>query len=102
MKPHNNNVFLNAKPSKIMHHPSANMKSLKISDDLMAKAGPLTIAEMLLHGVSDIEMIHVWLKKFDMLQYETNFIQAAYDMPTISRMNPQVLFKHLSILIISF
>ncbi|UXI15617.1 hypothetical protein NH340_JMT01560 [Sarcoptes scabiei] len=91
MKPHNNNVFFNAKPSEMMHHPSANMKSLKISDDLMAKAGPLTIAEMLLHGVSDIEMIHVWLKKFDMLQYEANFIQAAYDMPTISRMNPQDL-----------
>lgn len=60
-------------------------------DRLLAKAGPLTIAEMLLHGVADSEMIHIWLQKIQMSQFEKNFLDACYDMATISRMTPQDL-----------
>ena len=89
-----NNVFLKMKPTS---QPN-NSKSMKpnfvvpdLKDKLIAKAGPLTIAEMLLHGVSDSEMIHVWLEKINMAKYEKNFVDAAYDMATIVRMNPQDL-----------
>ncbi|OTF84046.1 SAM domain-containing protein kinase-like protein, partial [Euroglyphus maynei] len=46
---------------------------------------------MLLHGVADSEMIHIWLQKIQMSQYEKNFLDACYDMATISRMTPQDL-----------
>nr|XP_027199757.1 GATA zinc finger domain-containing protein 7-like [Dermatophagoides pteronyssinus] len=94
-----NNVFLNMKPpssSQQQQQSSSssfgnvqNMKNEK--ERLLAKAGPLTIAEMLLHGVADSEMIHVWLQKIQLSQYEQNFLDACYDMSTISRMTPQDL-----------
>lgn len=70
-----------------------------------------SIPEMLLYGISvcflflflailiilfcyykqDTEIIHNWLAKIGMGKYESNFLNAAYDMGTISRMNPQDL-----------
>lgn len=94
-----NNIFLKTKQNK------SNMRNYlsnsELKDDLIAQVGPLTIPEMLLHGVADSEMIHIWLQKINMIKYENNFIDNAYDMATIARMDAQVFFFY-KILIFCF
>ncbi|XP_054160332.1 caskin-2-like [Oppia nitens] len=53
--------------------------------------GPLSIPEMVLHGIPDEEIIHTWLSRIHYEEYVSNFIKAGYDMPTISRMTPEDL-----------
>lgn len=38
----------------------------------------------------DAEAIYQWLSEFQLEQYTGNFISAGYDVPTISRMTPEV------------
>lgn len=38
----------------------------------------------------DAEAIYQWLDGFQLQQYTSNFIHAGYDVPTISRMTPEV------------
>ena len=35
-------------------------------------------------------MLHAWLHDLHFEDYYSNFVQAGYDMPTISRMTPEV------------
>ncbi|XDV13882.1 hypothetical protein PO909_002193, partial [Leuciscus waleckii] len=44
----------------------------------------------LLEG-KDAEAIYQWLSEFQLEQYTTNFLNAGYDVPTISRMTPEDL-----------
>uniref|UniRef100_A0AAQ6AP93 CASK interacting protein 2 n=1 Tax=Amphiprion ocellaris TaxID=80972 RepID=A0AAQ6AP93_AMPOC len=46
--------------------------------------------EQLLEG-KDSEAIYQWLSEFQLEQYTSNFINAGYDVPTISRMTPEDL-----------
>ncbi|XP_036383371.1 caskin-2-like isoform X2 [Megalops cyprinoides] len=46
--------------------------------------------EQLLEG-RDAEAIYQWLSEFQLEQYTSNFINAGYDVPTISRMTPEDL-----------
>ncbi|XP_064423627.1 caskin-2 isoform X2 [Latimeria chalumnae] len=46
--------------------------------------------EHLLEG-KDAEAIYNWLREFQLEQYTENFINAGYDVPTISRMTPEDL-----------
>ncbi|XP_067100321.1 caskin-2 isoform X1 [Osmerus mordax] len=46
--------------------------------------------EHLLEG-KDSEAIYQWLCEFQLQQYTSNFLQAGYDIPTISRMTPEDL-----------
>uniref|UniRef100_A0A673AMA0 Caskin-2 n=1 Tax=Sphaeramia orbicularis TaxID=375764 RepID=A0A673AMA0_9TELE len=46
--------------------------------------------EQLLEG-KDAEAIYQWLCEFQLEQYTSNFINAGYDVPTISRMTPEDL-----------
>uniref|UniRef100_A0A3Q1EN68 Caskin-2 n=1 Tax=Acanthochromis polyacanthus TaxID=80966 RepID=A0A3Q1EN68_9TELE len=46
--------------------------------------------EQLLEG-KDSEAIYQWLSEFQLQQYTSNFINAGYDVPTISRMTPEDL-----------
>ncbi|XP_070782893.1 caskin-2-like [Enoplosus armatus] len=46
--------------------------------------------EQLLEG-KDCEAIYQWLCEFQLEQYTSNFINAGYDVPTISRMTPEDL-----------
>uniref|UniRef100_A0A673G5Z3 Caskin-2 n=1 Tax=Sinocyclocheilus rhinocerous TaxID=307959 RepID=A0A673G5Z3_9TELE len=39
----------------------------------------------------DAEAIHQWLSEFQLEQYTANFLNAGYDVPTISRMTPEDL-----------
>lgn len=38
----------------------------------------------------DAQAIHNWLSEFQLEGYTTHFLQAGYDVPTISRMTPEV------------
>ena len=38
----------------------------------------------------DAEAIYLWLREFQLEQYTGNFINSGYDVPTISRMTPEV------------
>ena len=40
--------------------------------------------------LQDSEVLHTWLSELHFEEYYPLFIQAAYDMPTISRMTPEV------------
>lgn len=40
--------------------------------------------------LKDAEAIYQWLSEFQLEQYTANFISAGYDVPTISRMTPEV------------
>lgn len=86
----NNKGYSNMMPSN-----SRNFLSKQTSNgnmpNLMAQAGLPSIAEMILHGISDSEIIHNWLQKIKMGKFEKNFIDSAYDMGTIARMTPQDL-----------
>lgn len=49
------------------------------------------------HGLSfalsssqDAEAIYNWLSEFQLESYTANFLNAGYDVPTISRMTPEV------------
>uniref|UniRef100_W5N022 CASK interacting protein 2 n=1 Tax=Lepisosteus oculatus TaxID=7918 RepID=W5N022_LEPOC len=46
--------------------------------------------EQLLEG-KDAEAIYQWLSEFQLEQYTANFLNAGYDVPTISRMTPEDL-----------
>ncbi|KAF1545133.1 Caskin-2, partial [Eudyptula minor] len=46
--------------------------------------------EQLLEG-KDAEAIYNWLREFQLESYTTNFLNAGYDVPTISRMTPEDL-----------
>ncbi|CAL8265483.1 unnamed protein product [Gadus morhua 'NCC'] len=41
-------------------------------------------------GLSDAEAIYLWLREFQLEHYTGNFINSGYDVPTISRMTPEV------------
>lgn len=51
----------------------------------------LNVAEMLLHGVADDEILTIWLRSIQCEEFVAKFIDAGYDMPTISRITPQDL-----------
>jgi hypothetical protein len=51
----------------------------------------LNVAEMLLHGVADNEILTIWLQSISCQEFTSNFLNAGYDMPTISRITPQDL-----------
>lgn len=44
-----------------------------------------------LYVLKDAEAIYQWLSEFQLEQYTGNFISAGYDVPTISRMTPEVM-----------
>ncbi|KAM7296565.1 caskin-1 [Ixodes scapularis] len=52
---------------------------------------PLNVAGLLVNGVSDTEVLTTWLKNLHFEEYVHLFLQAGYDMPTISRMTPEDL-----------
>ncbi|XP_049273538.1 caskin-1 [Rhipicephalus sanguineus] len=52
---------------------------------------PLNVAGLLVNGVSDTEVLTTWLKNLHFEEYTHLFLQAGYDMPTISRMTPEDL-----------
>lgn len=40
--------------------------------------------------LQDAQAIHNWLSEFQLEGYTAHFLQAGYDVPTISRMTPEV------------
>ncbi|XP_055955084.1 caskin-2 isoform X2 [Patella vulgata] len=51
----------------------------------------INVLELFQAGVPDHEVLHAWLHDLRYEEYYSNFQQAGYDMPTISRMTPEDL-----------
>ncbi|XP_076444536.1 LOW QUALITY PROTEIN: uncharacterized protein LOC143282697 [Babylonia areolata] len=51
----------------------------------------INVQQLIQAGVPDKEVLHAWLHDLHFEDYYTNFVQAGYDMPTISRMTPEDL-----------
>ncbi|KAK3586047.1 hypothetical protein CHS0354_033170 [Potamilus streckersoni] len=51
----------------------------------------INVAELFHAGVADHEVLRAWLSDLHYEEYHQNFIQAGYDMPTITHMTPQDL-----------
>ncbi|XP_030645854.1 caskin-2 isoform X2 [Chanos chanos] len=62
----------------------------------MQRAGELGFSQQFVHPQQllegkDAEAIYQWLSEFQLEQYTANFLNAGYDVPTISRMTPEDL-----------
>lgn len=53
--------------------------------------GTPNVAEMLLHGLDDNEILDVWLKSICCQEFVCNFIDSGYNVSTLSRLTPQDL-----------
>ncbi|XP_033754976.1 caskin-1-like isoform X3 [Pecten maximus] len=51
----------------------------------------VNVAELVHAGLPDHEVLRCWLRDLRFEDYHGNFLQAGYDMPTISRMTPEDL-----------
>ncbi|GFN87262.1 caskin-1 [Plakobranchus ocellatus] len=51
----------------------------------------INVGQLVQAGVADTEVLHAWLHDLDFGEYYPLFLQAGYDMPTISRMTPEDL-----------
>lgn len=54
-------------------------------------ASTINVQQLIQAGVPDKEVLHAWLHDLHFEDYYPNFVQAGYDMPTISRMTPEDL-----------
>nr|KAG5713412.1 hypothetical protein BaRGS_024960 [Batillaria attramentaria] len=54
-------------------------------------ASTINVQQLIQAGVPDKEVLHAWLHDLHFEEYYANFVQAGYDMPTISRMTPEDL-----------
>ncbi|KAK3737780.1 hypothetical protein RRG08_019271 [Elysia crispata] len=51
----------------------------------------INVGQLVQAGVADTEVLHAWLHDLEFGEYYPLFLQAGYDMPTISRMTPEDL-----------
>lgn len=73
----------------IAYHPSHN--SIGSNQSSQQTTNILNVAEMLLHGVADHEILDIWLRSIQCDEFLAKFIESGYDMPTLSRITPQDL-----------
>lgn len=73
----------------IAYHPALN--STGSSQSSQQAPSILNVAEMLLHGVADHEILDIWLQSIQCDELLVKFIDSGYDMPTLSRITPQDL-----------
>lgn len=88
----NNNNNNGKKPNGISRHGSQESSGDSSGGGCPPQpANVLNVAEMLLHGVADNEILDIWLRSIDCKEFVAKFIDSGYDMPTISRITPQDL-----------
>ncbi|XP_076366614.1 uncharacterized protein LOC143255207 isoform X2 [Tachypleus tridentatus] len=71
------------------YHSSSS--SLGSVDDSALSAPRVNVTEMMLHSIPDVDILQTWLTSLHFEDYIQLFVQAGYDMPTISRMTPEDL-----------
>ncbi|XP_013794202.2 uncharacterized protein LOC106478222, partial [Limulus polyphemus] len=71
------------------YHSSSS--SLGSVDDSALSAPKVNVTEMMLHSIPDVDILQAWLTSLHFEDYIQLFLQAGYDMPTISRMTPEDL-----------
>ncbi|CAL1286484.1 unnamed protein product [Larinioides sclopetarius] len=74
-------------PQRRSYHSSSSSIA-SVGDDL--GPGP-NVAEMVLHGLPDVEVLSTWLATLHFEEYIPLFLLSGYDMPTITRMTPEDL-----------
>lgn len=57
---------------------------------MLCRSGPRSVNFSLCPVPQDAQAIHNWLSEFQLEGYTAHFLQAGYDVPTISRMTPEV------------
>ncbi|CAL1294772.1 unnamed protein product [Larinioides sclopetarius] len=85
-KSHSKHILIESTQHRHSYHSSTSSVS---SDDLQIMGN--NVAEMMLHGLPDGEILSAWLTSLKYEDYCPLFLQAGYDMPTISRMTPEDL-----------
>lgn len=70
---------------------SSSLGSDERPEESGACAPQINVAEMFLHGLPDKEIMKTWLSSLHLSQYFELFVQAGYDMATVSRMTPEDL-----------
>lgn len=75
----------------LVHSPEAPTAQHRLVQNTAAPHGcpqpePLRVG----FSPQDAEAIYNWLSEFQLESYTTNFLSAGYDVPTISRMTPEV------------
>ncbi|XP_013789231.1 caskin-2-like [Limulus polyphemus] len=73
------------------HSSSSSLGSDERPEESGACAPQVNVAEMFLHGLPDKEIMKTWLSSLHLSQYFELFVQAGYDMATVSRMTPEDL-----------
>lgn len=56
-----------------------------------SSSATINVGQLVQAGVADTEVLHAWLNDLEFGEYYPLFLQAGYDMPTISRMTPEDL-----------
>lgn len=79
----------NQKTKQTTSHQRLSLSSLDSSNSAVLM--PVNVKAMLLHGVSDNEVLRSWLNSIKCGEYLNNFIDNGYDMPLLTRMTPQDL-----------
>uniref|UniRef100_A0A0A9ZHV5 Caskin-2 n=1 Tax=Lygus hesperus TaxID=30085 RepID=A0A0A9ZHV5_LYGHE len=69
------------------HRPSLSSSSVGSGES----SAPARVERMLLQGLPDQEILHTWLTDLHFEEYFPLFVNAGYDMHTISRMTPEDL-----------
>uniref|UniRef100_A0A671PZB4 Caskin-2 n=1 Tax=Sinocyclocheilus anshuiensis TaxID=1608454 RepID=A0A671PZB4_9TELE len=72
------------------HATSPDTSKVTIHSECSGFSQQFVRPQQLLEG-KDAEAIYQWLSEFQLEQYTVNFINAGYDVPTISRMTPEDL-----------
>ncbi|XP_054708642.1 caskin-1-like [Uloborus diversus] len=76
-------------PQRRSYHSSSSSLA-SVGDESSGVPGP-NVAEMILHGLPDVEILKNWLASLHFEEYIPLFLLAGYDMPTITRMTPEDL-----------
>uniref|UniRef100_A0A673G6G5 Caskin-2 n=1 Tax=Sinocyclocheilus rhinocerous TaxID=307959 RepID=A0A673G6G5_9TELE len=83
----------NSAPNGPQQHttsPDTSKVTIRCVDSQQGFSQQFVRPQQLLEG-KDAEAIHQWLSEFQLEQYTANFLNAGYDVPTISRMTPEDL-----------
>uniref|UniRef100_I3JSB1 Caskin-2 n=1 Tax=Oreochromis niloticus TaxID=8128 RepID=I3JSB1_ORENI len=77
-------------PNGLQHHASHHDNKVQRIPAEQSFSQQFVRPQQLLEG-KDAEAIYQWLSEFQLEQYTGNFLNAGYDVPTISRMTPEDL-----------
>lgn len=82
---------LNQETTSAMAKTSAKTSIIETNTTTTNPTNLLNVAEMLLHGVADEEILDNWLRSIDCHEFVDKFLEAGYTMAILPRVTPQDL-----------